>query len=315
MYFLTTTKLLTSAIFIFLCQPLLEAGPVRLSFLQEADSLEDTFEFLTNNGCAEPATTAFQRVVRQYCAEPFDFNYDKFPRLVSGFYLFSSPQELIAALPHRLPDTQHSFGFNCMDAVIVLSNGQLKTGLRPDEIFGPFMPSVTTTNGDEVHFAATPRDAFNLTCPPWYQEATEPLIPASMRDGRICLTAALFRWHLLPISTKKENLEIQVLEVLHTTWQHEKVSFPDQFEVVLLHSVDFSAHAFYTCHAGLLFHPKTGYTYIEKAGGWGPFVRLDLTEKSDLLPWLARSFKDYTNPNFIYFATFNNGEIKKLNPK
>ncbi len=306
---------LAFAAFLLISQVSLKAGTIRASFLQDAGALHDTIQVLTNNGCAESVATILQQAVRNYYAEPFDFDFGKFPKPLNGFYSFSSPRELIAALPHRLPDTEHSFDLNCMDAVIMMATDRLQTRLHPDEIFGPFMMSITTTNGEAVTFAATPRDAFILNTSAWYRDATDAVLPATMHDSRICLTASLFRWHVLPLSTTGENLETQVLAVLRTTWKRETVSFPAQFEVVLLHNVDLSHHTICTAHAGLLFHHKTGYTYVEKAGGSGPFVRLDFDNKSDLLPWLATAFIDYADTNATHFATFNDSTIKKLNFK
>jgi hypothetical protein len=202
-----------------------------------------------------------------------------------------------------------------MDAVIVLAGDRLQTRLRPDDIVGTILVPITTTNGEGISLAATPRDAFALICPAWYREASDTFIPPAMQDSRICLTALLFRWHLLPTSTGEENLEARVAEVLRATWQRDEIRFPAQFEVLLVHNVDFSAHTICTCHAGLLFHRKTGYMYLEKAGGSGPFVRLDVSDKGDLVAWLATAFKDYTNANFARFVTFNDNAIKRITPK
>ena len=296
-----------------LSQFALEAGTVRASFLQEAGALQDTVAVLTNSGCTESAATVFQEVVRNYYGETFNFSLDKFPKPENGFYSFASPKQLVEALPHRLPETQHSFDFNCMDAVIVLAGDKLQTRLHPDDIVGTILAATTTTNGEGISLAATPRDAFTMICPAWYRQATDSYIPPAMQDSRICLTASLFRWHLLPTSTDKENLEARVVEVLRAAWQRDAIRFPRQFEVVLLHNVHDSAYTICTCHAGLLFPRSAGYTYIEKAGGSGPFVRLDLNDKSDLLPWLATAFTNYTDPHISRFVTFNDGKIKKLN--
>ena len=289
------------------------AGEIRASFLQNTNCLRETAEFLTQSGCARQGTAAFEHAVRQYFQEPFDFDFANFPEPTRGFYSFPSPRKLVTALPHRLPETQHTYDLNCMDAVILLADGQLRTRLRPDDIVGPIMAPIQTTNGEAVALTATPRDAFTLSYPAWYLEATESLIPKPMRDSRVCLVASLFRWHMLPSSTTKDNAGSRVLDVLRATWQREKVKFPARFDLVLLHNVSINGHTVSTCHAGLLFHRNTGYTYIEKAGACGPFVRLDFVERSDLLPWLATAFTNYTDANFSKFATFNDQSIKQLN--
>jgi hypothetical protein len=94
--------------------------------------------------------------------------------------------------------------------------------------------------------------------------------------------------------------------------RREALKFPSKFEVVLLHNVILSDHMMKTCHAGLLFQRGKGFTYIEKAGTRGPFIRLDLAERSDLIPWLTLPFTDYADPSFRHFATFNDRSIKKI---
>jgi len=291
------------------------AGPIRISLLSDPGALVDTVQVLTNAGCPKAAVAMFERIVRRYHAEPFDFDFGKFPRPTNGFYSFPSPQGLVMALPHRLPETRHTFDVNCVDTLILLSEGGLATRLRPDDIVGPIMVSVPTTNGEAVAFAATPRDAFALCAASWYREATDFLFPGPTRDRRICLTASLFRWHLLPMSTSREDLGRQVLDVLRAMWQRQAIQSPSDFEVVLLHNVDFDSHTICTCHGGLLLHRGSGFTYIEKAGGTGPFVRLDVERTPDLLPWLATAFKDYTHPNLRRFATFNLNAIEELRPQ
>lgn len=292
-----------------------EAGPIRASFLQDPLSLEDTVKVLRNNGCTLSNAANFQKIVQHYCQEPFDFDFGKFPKSVKGFFSFASTQELLAALPHHLGKTRHTFDFNCMDLVIVTADNQLQTSLKPDEIFGPFIVSVSTTNGVGFGFFATPRDAFIGGYVPEYLDASETFFPKAAQDTRICLTACLYRAYILPMATTETNLERTVMEVLRATWRREAIKFLERFEVVLVHSGLISHHMISTDHAGLLFRSKEGYTYLEKAGGPGPFVRLDFKDKSDLVPWLAAAFLNPKPPFQQRFATFNADSIQNLSPK
>src|ERR1700760_1203260 len=92
-----------------------QAGPIRLSFLQDQDAIKDTIQVLKDNGCVESNAVVFDKLVNHYFIEPFNFDFAKFPKSVSGFYNFSTTQALVSALPHRLPDTLHSYGINCID--------------------------------------------------------------------------------------------------------------------------------------------------------------------------------------------------------
>lgn len=291
------------------------AGPIRVSFLQDDLSLKDTLDVLTNNGCTLPNATNLRQIVRHYYGEPFDFDLVRFPKPVNGFFSFSSTQELLAALPHHPGKTRHAFDFNCMDMVIMTADNHLQSKLKPDEIFGPILVSSATTNGLVSKLCASPRDAFTWGYDPQYREASEASFPKSAQDARICLTAGLYRMYILPMSTTEANLETKVLEVLQATWRSETIQFPKRFEVVLVHSADFSHLVISTDHAGLLFRSNGGYTYLEKAGGSGPFVRLDFKDKSDLLPWLAAAFLE-PKPSYVKrFATFNADSIQHLSPE
>src|ERR1700720_4282906 len=112
-----------------------EAGTVRVSFINDAASLDETVGILTNNGCGREATAVFRRVVEGYYAEGFQLDRSKFPELKGGFSSFSTMSDVVKALPHRLCDTEHSWDFNCVDTTILLADGKVQIGIRPDENF------------------------------------------------------------------------------------------------------------------------------------------------------------------------------------
>jgi len=232
------------------------------------------------------------------------------------FTPFPAMSAVVKALPHRLCDTDHSWDFNCFDTVILLSDGKLQIGLRPDENFGPFMISMQTTNGEEVlSFAATARDAFSRMTPQWYDDTTARIFPKTMQDTRIGLTAELFRWHVLPISTTEATVDKEVWTALRSDWRRAGMRFPERFQIVLYHRADLRAHTICSHHVGFLISRRAGFTYLEKAGGKGPFVRFDFDQKSDLLPWLSAVFDERERRNAILFVTFNDTDIVKLDSK
>jgi hypothetical protein len=136
-----------------------------------------------------------------------------------------------------------------------------------------------------------------------------------MRDARICLAPFLLQWYSLPLSTGETNAQRKVLEVLRATWKREGIEFPNRFDLVMLHTADLSEHTMCTRHTGLLFQRKKGFTYVEKAGHHGPFVRLDLAEMSDLMPWLGVPLAGCSSPNCHHFATFNDRTIERISRK
>jgi hypothetical protein len=290
-----------------------QAGAVRVSFLNDKESLRQSLEILRSSGCTQTAIVGFRRAVERYHANSFEFDVAKFPACRDGFYSFESASGLVAALPGQLCETQHAYELNCFDTVIGLAADRLRTRLQPDEIFGPILVSHTTTNGAFMILpVATARDAFALVYPAWYREVTEGAFPKSMHDARVSLTAALFRWYVLPLSTTEQGLGNDLFQTLRTSWSRLHIRFPRKFEVVLCHEVHFPERRFATSHAGLIFPREKGYTYIEKSGGQGPFVRLDFDERADLLTWLAEMFRADKFGYTHHFATFNDTRIQML---
>jgi len=118
---------------------------------------------------------------------------------------------------------------------------------------------------------------------------------------------------MLPESTTEKELSRKVMEVLKTSWGRQRMSFPQQPEVVLCHQINLPQHWFVTVHAGLLFPRERGYTYIEKAGRSGPFVRLDFDDRASLQPWFGGMFRGAEKFGYTHhFATFNDAKIEKV---
>jgi len=103
------------------------------------------------------------------------------------------------------------------------------------------------------------------------------------------------------------------MEALKASWTRQGMSFPQRFEVVLCHEVSLPQRWFVTSHAGLLFPRERGYTYIEKAGGSGPFVRLDFADRGALLTWFSATFRGAERLGYTHhFATFNDKKIEMV---
>jgi hypothetical protein len=103
------------------------------------------------------------------------------------------------------------------------------------------------------------------------------------------------------------------MEALRASWARQSMSFPERFEVVQCHEVNFPQRWFVTAHAGLLFPRERGYTYIEKAGGSGPFVRLDFADRAMLLTWFGGMFRGAERLGYTHhFATFNDKKIEMV---
>lgn len=299
---------------LFLAERTSQASPIKISFLDNEDAVKQTTELLLSEGCNPEAVRSFQRVVNWYNATPTDLDLKKFPLRENGFYTFQSISNLVEALPNPLIYTYHQNELNCFDTVILLAGNLIQTGLKPDDISGPFLSPLTMTNNDVVlRVAATPRDAFAIVCPSWWVEASKSIFNDSMQDKRICLTAAFNSFHFLPSSTTRENLANTLLKTLRLNWRSQGIVFPTNLEVVIYHSVALDEHNSLTSHAGLLFRNHGQYLYIEKAGSSGPYVRLDFENKKDLFIWYKAAIKQTADKGNPLFVTFNDKEIVDLN--
>jgi len=298
---------------LWLCGALLRAGTVEISFLEDATAVQDTTEFLRAQGCRSDAIAAFRQAVLRYREHPLELDRTEFPTRKMGFYSFASASNLVAALTHPLYDSAHPYELNCFDSAILLTKDLLHVRVQPDELAGPFLPAFTWTNHLTYWYvAATARDAFSDTYPSWYTDVTKDIMGASTNETRMCLVTAFDCWHVLPGSGSDGSVGNGLLKVLQHDWEKQRLIFPTNIEVVLCHQLSPSEGRAVTEHAGLLFHDRKHYVYIEKAGGSGPFVRLDFNDLAELPTWLAAPHAGETNTTNQYFATFNDKRIEVL---
>lgn len=300
---------------LWLSGALIRAGTVEVSFLDDAAAVRSTTEVLQAQGCRSDAISAFRQAIVRYQEHPLELDRSRFPSPVLGFYSFGSASLLVGALTHRLCDATHPFGLNCFDNVILLTKDLLQVRAHPDELTGPFLPALVWTNNQVYrNVVATPRDAFDFSYPPWYAALTADIMGAPTNETRMCITTGFYCFHVLPGWVSEGNLGGCVLNVLQHDWEKVGLSFPTQLEIVLCHQVCAATREALTEHAGLLFHDHEHYVYIEKAGGSGPFVRLDFTDLADLRTWLAAQHTSGPNaaPHQQYFVTFNDQRIEAL---
>ena len=72
-----------------------------------------------------------------------------------------------------------------------------------------------------------------------------------------------------------------------------------------------------TDHGGVLIPHEDSYTYFEKAGGSGPFIRLDFTSRDELIPYLECYIRDAKTHGDMtaFLLTFNDKEVKQIWPE
>ena len=161
--------------------------------------------------------------------------------------------------------------------------------------------------------ATTVESAFTNAYPDWYLQATHDAVPKRLAEFRTILTTGLFRCLELPANTDERQLDKSVLKTLQDGWKQMGLVFPKKMQVVLCNQVNVPKRFLVSVHAGVLFSRQRGFTYLEKAGGSGPFVRLDLQAEKDLVPWLTAIFAGAERQGFTdHFVTFNDSSIMRL---
>jgi hypothetical protein len=283
-----------------------QAAEVKISFLRDEGVLNDTVALLKKKGCLASSVHAFETAVRQFNAAGPSVDLTLFPEPRGGFYDFNQPDQLVRALKHCPCETAHEPTLNCFDTMILLTSGRLKAESKPDDLKLPYFFAMPMTNGDSIlTVAATARDMFDQKYPSWYRAVTESTMANCAAADRMVMTAILFCDYMLPISTTQNTVEANVGATLQNQWRRHGLRFPKNCEVVLCYEVSVPRHYFSTAHCGVLFRHGNGFTYLEKAGMTGPFVRIDVREKKDLLPWLGAMFM-WSKDDFTHsFTTFN----------
>jgi hypothetical protein len=285
------------------------AAEVHIDFLTELNRQVEFAAVLATNGLSETATKRLRQVIRSCYQEPLTLDLKKFPEARDGRYVFPSMESLTEALPARLWETEHSWCFNCFDAVILAAGEKIHYQLETDALSGPFF-AVVTTNQVSLRPCATAKDAFVVTYPQWYRDATAQIFPdPALERRRVGLTTLLFSSYVLPLDTEESDLSEVALRVLRARWDRYQVVFKD-VEVVLAHEVDFAGRYFITGHAGLLMRMADGFVYFEKCGGAGPFVRLDFTKREDLRMWFENKYRSPEPTVYSHrVVSFNDREV------
>lgn len=287
---------------------------VRISFLNTGPALNSTLKFLAGHGCRDDAVDCLQKAIERYNSVPLAVDLRKFPPPQNGFYTFPSAAQLVAALSQKLWETPHAWELNCFDTVIIVTARQFYSALGPDDVFGVSLSPQIATNGElRCTPTTTAREAFSLSTPGWYLVPSQSFIPLGAINARMNLTAAMYSFNLLPLSTSDQSMSKRVFETLRVNWRRQAIRFPSNCQVVLCHEVRADKRSCLTMHAGLLFLRRDDYTYLEKDSGPGPFVRLDFHRRAELLTWLSSKFNRHeTGGDSRFFVTFNDAEVEEL---
>jgi hypothetical protein len=287
----------------------LEAKEIRLTFLNSAIALEETSGLLREHGIPETCRSRFIKAVRDYYQQPLNLDPARLPPEHAGIYRFNSLAELVKALPNPLSELKGHWGLNCFDLVGLLAEDSIQFKLGPNDLNGPFFAIVTGEESISIRPTATAADAFFLAYPAWYRNLSSNYFPLIKQyDHRVCLTAVLFTSYPLPLATDEGSLSKMALTAIRSRWTRYEMRIK-KLRLVLGHEVNLPGRFSVTSHCGLLLENGRRWTYLEKAGGSGPFVRLDLSDPTELKAWYASVYPRERNGYTHFLMSFDDREI------
>lgn len=274
-----------------------EAAVIRVSFLAHADALQDTMQVFTNHGCMPSSVAAFKKSVEDYFCAGFNLNLSRFPKPDQGFYFFKGVSNFSKAFTNDFKNGSLTNELNCFDLVFILADQHLRLLGRSSDA------NIKSEAVNTSVFQAKVPNYFSELYSAEYVRYTRSLISESTHQNRVKLTEIICKMHYF--TNAVDGLERGECDI-NTIVKGGKIVFPESFEVVFLHALDASQGALITYHAGLIFSLGKGdYMYIEKLGGKGPFLRIDLKDKSDLLLWFSEMNKSFHGQFGKFYLTFN----------
>ena len=289
-------------------------APVRVSFLDSEPVLRDTVRLLRAAGCDVNNLERFARAVREYNSSPCPVDRSRFPPVTNGFHSFASPADFVTALPGQFSQIDGPFGINCMLTVALIAGSQMT--VRPDAraLPGPFLAAATREDGQPwLAPVVSLDDAWAIAYHTEYFDSVSNIVGADFAERHGPLVTSIHSFHALPVATDEKQLPRNLMAALSNDWARVGLTFPRVFKLVLLHRAILPFNVAVTDHAGLLVPREGGAVYLEKAGGRGPFIRMDLAREDDVALYHRATLRRW--PDNLYshsFVTVNEESIHRV---
>ena len=272
-------------------------GAFEVTPLDTAESRSNAAAFWSANGCSPFGVLAMARAAEHYYAQPAPAPF------VAKRY--ASAKDFFDSLTRHPAQCGHAYELSCFDFVSALLENRFQADLRPDDSAAIFLAPYNTTETDSYYATRpTPRLAFTTSYYDWYRELVTAITGRPHSDRQISVMASLYSCSLYPWTDRSEPALAR--EALHGRWQGQRFALPETPAVVLQHEVWKKVGVLCTIHAGILFRRPGGYTYFEKCGGRGPFLRFDGEDEKDITGYYRRlvSLDPFTNKwSFISIGT------------
>ena len=279
---------------VLICDPCGFAAPVRVSFLDTDDAREDTLRILADAGCDSANLDALRKAIRHYYQTPLALDTASFPPANNGFHDFASIGDFVSALgTNQLSFLDHGFELNCFDTALLLAAPGMSIAVDRSSRSGPYLAIQITTNFNEwLMPVASLADI--------YATANGQSIFMSRQFGfefsekHKTLMAALYQYQALSLDVSAATIAAETHAALQRHWERCGIHFPANLSLVMLHRASTNYHLAATDHMGVLLKREKGYMYLEKTGGKGPFLRIDVEDPADIASYLSTvTWPDY----------------------
>lgn len=283
------------------------AAPVRMSFLDTRTAREDTLLAFARAGCVPENLAALRSAMIHYYQTPLALDVSAFPAATNGFYEFASIGDFVAALgTNQISFLPHAFELNCFDAALLLAGPDMDVTANLQTQGAPWLAIQVTTNFNEwLEPVASLGDVAAIANPNWHAARIRDITGFDFPEKHRILDAVLYQYQTLPRDTSAETVAVETQAALRRHWQRCGVRFPEKVSVVLIHRTRTDYHLAVTDHAGVLLKRDNGWLYLEKTGGKGPFLRIDIQDPADL----AAYFSTMTWPDYPFNFISVNDEL------
>jgi len=296
--------LLVFAISIYLPESVV--ARMRLSFLDEEDTLENTASLLLEYGCDEENVAAFKKQVKRYYKHN-DLALSGYPPEHNGYFEFPSVREYLET-DLQIARTDWPCYLNCMGLTLLLLNGE---GLRADDILSDYVEGDAPEELQQAH-----SDIENIVYP--LLREVDIAIDTNTFHGGVCL------WRTRSVSSASSECidSAEVTSALLRAWEREGLRRGTSMETLVVLGVvpregrvqdKLTVQSY---HYGVLLPHRDRIVLIEKNGLKWPFRRVDFTSERELAEYMiggALLDPDHRNPRHrIYknaFFVFRNDRL------
>lgn len=272
------------------------AAPVRVSFLDTDAVREDTLSAFEQAGCNTNNLAALRNAIQHYYRTPLAFDTSAFPPARDGFHEFPSIGDFVAALgTNQLSFLDHPFELNCFHAALLLAGPEMDLTAELETCGTTYIAVQVTSNFNEWAMPVTSLgDIDAIAHPAHYAAALKEICGVEFSRKHRTLQAALYQFQPLSLGLSSNTIAAETQATLRRHWQRCGIRFPGHLSLVMLHRARSDYPMVVTDHMGILLRQKDGWLYLEKTGGKGPFLRLDIQDPADLAAYFSTcTWPDY----------------------